>query len=47
MDLEVTFIGIKIEVKNDVAIVTMCNGDNRFTMDYLQEWNKVLGVIDR
>jgi hypothetical protein len=40
--------GIRLTIDNDgLAIVTMCNGDNKFTMDYVKTWNKVLDDIEK
>ncbi|XP_060557216.1 uncharacterized protein LOC132717694 [Ruditapes philippinarum] len=40
--------GIRLAIDNDgLAIVTMCNRDNKFTMDYVKTWNKVLDDIEK
>lgn len=40
--------GIRLEVGEDrIALVTMCNGDNKFTMDYLKTWHQVLDDIEK
>lgn len=43
-----SYQGISVQVDaNGIAMVTMCNGDNKFTMDYLKTWHQVLDDIER
>ncbi|KAH3824386.1 uncharacterized protein LOC127882367 [Dreissena polymorpha] len=41
------FVGLSVRLTDeDVAVVTMCNGDNTFTLDYVRTWNQALDFID-
>lgn len=47
-DMKMDYGGIRLEVREDrLALVTMCNGDNKFTMDYLKTWHQVLDDIEK
>ena len=42
------FKGIRLNIDDDgIAVITMCNKDNKFTIDYVKTWNKVLDEIER
>ena len=40
--------GIRLDfIEDGVALVTMCNGENKFNPDYVQRWHEVLDGIER
>lgn len=47
MDSTMYYKGIELVIKDGVALVTMCNGDNKFSTDYVRAWNKLLDDVER
>lgn len=40
--------GIRLSLgKDGIAMVTMCNGENKFNPEYVQRWHEVLDTIER
>ena len=40
--------GIRLDfIEDGIALVTMCNGENKFNPDYVQRWHEVLDAIER
>ena len=40
--------GIRLEfIEDGIALVTMCNGENKFNPDYVQRWHEILDTIER
>lgn len=39
--------GFRVDIDETVAVITMCQGDNKFTMDYVREWHRVLDDVER
>ncbi|XP_053402644.1 proteasome assembly chaperone 2-like [Mercenaria mercenaria] len=40
--------GIRLQTDTDgIAVVIMCNGDNKFTMDFVRTWHQVLDDIEK
>ncbi|XP_045193826.2 uncharacterized protein LOC123549638 [Mercenaria mercenaria] len=40
--------GIRLQIDTDgIAVVIMCNGDNKFTMDFVRTWHQVLDDIEK
>lgn len=43
-----SYNGIRLAVCEDrIAVITMCNGENKFTMDFLETWHQVLDDIEK
>ena len=40
--------GVNLSFTDDgIAIVTMCNGENKFNPDMVQRWHEVLDIVER